>query len=49
MNITKTLLNELSVAMEPDAEDTYPDDAALIQVSIHYEVDSIGSRQMTVK
>ena len=40
----------LQVARDPtDPEDTYAADAALIQVGIHYEVDSMGSRQMTVK
>jgi hypothetical protein len=28
-----------------DVADTYPDDAAFIQVGFHYEIDTIGSRQ----
>lgn len=32
-----------------DAEDTYTDDAALATVGIHYQVDTIGSRQINSK
>lgn len=32
-----------------DGQDTYGDDAALIQVGIHYQIDVYGSRSQTVK
>lgn len=32
-----------------DPADTYPDDAALVQIGIHYRVNSLGSRQMRTK
>jgi hypothetical protein len=32
-----------------DLQDTYPDDAALVSVDFHYEVDSAGTRQHEVK
>lgn len=32
-----------------DAADTYPDDAALIQVGIHYQIDVYGSRSVNAK
>lgn len=32
-----------------DAADTYPDTAYLPQVGIHYEIDTVGSREMTTK
>jgi hypothetical protein len=32
-----------------DVQDTYPDDAALLEVDIHYQIDTIGSRDEFIK
>lgn len=32
-----------------DAQDTYGADVAITDVGTHYEIDSIGSRQMLIK
>jgi len=29
-----------------DGDDTYPDDAGLIQIGVHYQIDSIGSKEI---
>ena len=32
-----------------DAQDTYPDDACVITFGIHYQIDTLGSRNITTK
>jgi len=32
-----------------DAEDTYPDDAVLLSIGLHYEIDTVGSRTVNTK
>jgi len=34
---------------DPSGSDTYPDDAGLLEVDFHFQLDSMGSRQETTK